>query len=214
MGQSIKRVGCGGLAIAVCMAGMGLPGLAYAQAAGAESAAAAAFASEVSDAALPAAIIPALTPVSLRIEQELGSKISHSGDAFRISLALPIVIEGTELVPAGVEGLGEVVHAKKGGLGGAAGELVLAARYLEVDGRHLDLRSLAFLGRGKDNMDLTAAVGIAAGFPALLISGGNTVVPSGAIVTAKTREAFVLNPLPVRQGDKDSSVKEGVNDED
>lgn len=113
MGQSIKRVGCGGLAIAVCMAGMGLPGLAYAQAAGAESAAAAAFASEVSDAALPAAIIPALTPVSLRIEQELGSKISHSGDAFRISLALPIVIEGTELVPAGVEGLGEVVHAKR-----------------------------------------------------------------------------------------------------
>lgn len=162
----------------------------------------------------PAPVVPALTQVSIRIEQELGSKISHSGDAFRISLAQPIVVGGTELVPAGAEGLGEVVHAKKGGFGGAAGELVLAARYLEVDGRHLDLRSLAYLGRGKDNMDLTAAVGIAAGFPALFISGGNTVVPSGTIVTAKTKEEFVLNPLPVRQGDDGGSVKEGIGDED
>ena len=211
MGQSVTRNDRGGLLAFACLASVGWPGLAFAQDAGRGDLAA--HLSDHPEPKLSVSAIPALTPVAIRIEQELGSKLSHSGDTFRISLAEPVLVEGTELVPAGVQGMGEVVHAKKGGFGGAAGELVLAVRYLEVDGRHLNLRSLAYLGRGKDNTDLTAAVGIAAGFPALFINGGNTVVPPGTIVTAKTKEEFALHPVPAREADSDSSPKEGVTNE-
>ncbi|QZP09620.1 hypothetical protein [Caenibius sp. WL] len=121
MGQSITRIGRGGLAAAACLAGMGR--LAIAQDSG-PGETAVRLADHSAD-KLPATVIPALTPITIRIEQELGSKLSHPGDPFRISLAEPVVVEGTELVPAGAQGMGEVVHAKKGGFGGAAGELVL-----------------------------------------------------------------------------------------
>ncbi|MET0587174.1 MAG: hypothetical protein ABWZ75_01520 [Novosphingobium sp.] len=71
---------------------------------------------------------PALTPVSIQILAALGSKVSKSGDTFPIRLAAPVIVDGTVAIPAGAEGMGEVVHAKKGGGIGAAGELVLAAR--------------------------------------------------------------------------------------
>jgi|GEM_PF-6422904 len=71
--------------------------------------------------------IPALTEVRLEILSDLGSKISKTGELFPIRLAKPIVIDGAERVPAGAEGQGEVVWAKKSGGSGASGELVLAA---------------------------------------------------------------------------------------
>jgi hypothetical protein len=140
--------------------------------------------------------IPALTAVSIRIDAEVGSKISKSGDTFPISLAAPILIDGKELVPAGTLGMGEVVHAKKGGFGGSAGELVLAARYLQWGDHRIALRSLTLRQTGKDNVGVTSAVAIAAGFPALFISGGNATIPSGAVASAKIKEDFVFENAP------------------
>lgn len=153
--------------------------------------------------------IPALTPVAIRIHAELGSKISKSGDIFPISLAEPIVIDGRELVPAGITGMGEVVHAKKGGFGGAPGELVLAARYLELNGRQIRLRSFSLHREGKDNLGLTSGVAIAAGLPALFINGGNAVVPSGTVSNAKLREDFNVEISPPVPGDDVVIEKEG-----
>ena len=45
--------------------------------------------------------------------------------------------------------MGEVVHAKKGGGSGAAGELVLAARYLDFEGSRVRLRSMRLDGNGE-----------------------------------------------------------------
>lgn len=146
--------------------------------------------------------IPALTPVRIEIRATVGSAISKSGDSFPIRLAEPIVIDGKEVVAAGTTGVGEVVHAKKSGGSGAAGELVLAARYLDIDGRRIRLRSMALSSNGKSAVDTAHVLGVAGGgigaLVGFLIKGGKTTVESGTVTTAKTAEAFSIAPLSVQ----------------
>lgn len=145
--------------------------------------------------------IPALTPVRVAIKAHLGSKISLTDQTFPIELVQPIVVDGRELVPAGATGMGEVVHAKKSGGSGASGELVLAARYLEIGGRRLRLRSLNFAVAGEDKTRTvnTIAIASAATMPALsligfFIQGKGIDIPEGTEASAKTAEPFVLDP--------------------
>src|SRR5690606_40329275 len=70
-------------------------------------------------------VLPAKTPVLLRLEQAVGSKISRTGDSFAFVLAQAVELDGVTVLPAGTPGTGEVVHAKKGGGSGSGGELVL-----------------------------------------------------------------------------------------
>jgi hypothetical protein len=158
------------------------------------------------DVSAPAAcacrVIPALTPVSIEILAPLGSKISKSGESFPIRLAAPILIDGKEAVPAGALGVGEVIHAKKSGGMGAAGELVLAARYVEVDGQRLMLRSLNIAAAGESSIHKVDAINAASaasplpiGLIGFFISGGQVNVAQGTVAPAKTRESFTLPPL-------------------
>jgi hypothetical protein len=149
--------------------------------------------------------IPALTPVKVEVLATLGSKTSKTGDTFPIRLAEPIVIDGMDAIPAGTTGMGEVVHAKKSGGSGAAGELVLAARYLDVGGERLRLRSMHLSPNGRSNIDTVQALNVAsaAAMPALsligfFITGGQATVPKGTIADAKTAAAFTLaSPVTV-----------------
>ena len=149
----------------------------------------------------PAPCIPPLTSVRLTILEPLGSQQSASGQAFAIELAEPIVIDGQTVVAAGARGQGEVVHAKRNGGSGAAGELILAARYLEVGRRRLRLRSmnLALVGQdsiGKVNqlMFATAASAPALAVLGYFVKGKEIVIPAGQAAQAKTAEPFVLEP--------------------
>ena len=144
-------------------------------------------------------VIPALTPVSIEILAQVSSKTSKSGDTFPIRLAAPIVLNGKELVPAGAAGWGEVVHAKKSGGMGAAGELVLAARYVDVEGQRLPLRSLNLAAAGKSNIHKvdainagSAAAPLPIGLLGFFITGGEVAIARGTVVQAKTRACFVL----------------------
>lgn len=135
------------------------------------------------------------------IDAQIGSKISQTGQMFPIRLAQPVVVDGVEILPAGITGEGQVVHAKKGGMAGSAGELVLAARYLDHAGRRIDLRSFKFieegdeiLSHGKDNVGLANATNAVIGPLGFLIGGGNTTIEPGTLATAKTRndESFAV----------------------
>jgi hypothetical protein len=142
------------------------------------------------------AMIPALTPVRIEITQSLSSKKNKPGEMFTLRLADPILLPNGKVVAAGATGMGEVIEAKGGGMSGSAGVLLLAARYLNVDGRQLRLRSMHVGGAGTDRTTLADAVGIAVGFPALFISGGARIVPAGTIADAKTAESFALEAAP------------------
>ncbi len=144
--------------------------------------------------------IPALTPVSLVVDSALGSAISKTGQVFQLHLASSIVVDGKELIPAGIKGTGEVVWAKRAGGSGAAGELVLAARTLDFGGRLIRLRSMRVAIVGKDAIGTIDAInaGAAAAMPVasiigFAITGHDVVYPAGSSAAAKLAEAFVID---------------------
>ena len=138
--------------------------------------------------------IPALTDVVIVVDSLITTKTAKTGTEFPIHLADPIRLRGAEVVPAGTMGVGAIVHAATARSMGKAGELVLAARYLDFDGRHILLRSTQLGRRGKDNTDIGFAVAIVA-LPALFfITGGEVVVPAGTLASARTAALFVLPP--------------------
>lgn len=155
--------------------------------------------------------IPALTQIVLALDADLGSKISKTGDTFAFHLAQPIVIDGAEVVPAGTPGQGEVIHAKKAGGSGTAGELVLAARYLTVGSRQLRLRSLRVGDKSVDaigKIDAFNAATVMSPVPVALLgfamTGHNSIFAKGTLALAKTAEAFDLaaaatGPAPTDQ---------------
>ncbi|MEK6638048.1 MAG: hypothetical protein AABY88_08200 [Pseudomonadota bacterium] len=109
----------------------------------------------------------------------------------------PISINGQVIVPAGVTGSGDVVHAAKSRFGGKPGELIIAVRYLEHQGQRIPLRSLKFgTGSGKDNGGTAQAIGIAGGavggLVSMFITGGEVNVPAGTIAQAKTSTDVII----------------------
>ncbi len=143
------------------------------------------------DQAVPsdAVSLPAFSIVELEIAEPLNSKTSKIGQFFDIRLAAPIMLDGKQLVPAGAIGQGEVIHAAKARAGGKAGELILAARYIEHDGQRIALRSFKFgvSGTGRNNTHEALAAGTIIATPlVLLITGGNVDVPAGTLAHAKT----------------------------
>jgi len=146
--------------------------------------------------------IAALTEIEIEIAEPLSSKASRQGQHFAIRLAEPLVVDGHVVVPAGTPGVGEVVHSAKAGGAGRAGELVLAARYLELDGQRIPLRSFRYGPRhGKDktgavntgNM-VAAAVMPAASLVGFLVKGGEVDIPAGTRASAKVSAATSLPP--------------------
>lgn len=132
-------------------------------------------------------VLRALTPVYLTIDEPLESDKARIGQPFKLSLRQPLEVASGFVIPAGTTGGGQVVHAAKSRAMGKAGELVLAARYLDYQGVRIPLRSLRYgKGQGKDNVDTAVIVGFAvSAVIAPFITGGEVRVPAGAEVWAK-----------------------------
>ncbi|MEY4953060.1 MAG: hypothetical protein RL299_1484 [Pseudomonadota bacterium] len=136
--------------------------------------------------------VPALTQLIISLDAPISSRTAKTGESFTFSLAEPILLNGEVVVPTGTKGVGEVVHAKGTGLG-VGGELVLAARTLDVNGKPVRLRSMKFGVAGKDRQDLAFALGVTVGFPALFVRGKHIELPQGALAGAKLAEDLILD---------------------
>lgn len=136
--------------------------------------------------------LPALTPVRLRVIGEISSKTHVKGDKVEIVLAEPLRLSDTLAIPAGTRGVAEVIHAAKGGMGGKAGELLVAARSLDLSSDlHIPLRSFRLApASGKNNeglaMGLSIAGGVAGGIAAMIMTGGSARIPDRSEAFAKT----------------------------
>lgn len=75
----------------------------------------------------PTIVIPAGTDLRVRLDQDLGSKISQPGDSFGATVADDIVVDGRTVIPRGAQAQGTVIDAKALGhfKGGALLELRL-----------------------------------------------------------------------------------------
>lgn len=147
------------------------------------------------DLVAPVLVIPAKTPIMVEFLDDVGSKTSKTGDTFALMLAEPVVVDGVEVIPAGTMGHGEVVHAKRNGSFGVPGELVLAARTLDFQGRSIRLRSLKIAEAGKGRTEGVGLAVAAAGTPAMMVGlfvkGDQVMVEKGTVANAMIAEEFV-----------------------
>ncbi len=132
-----------------------------------------------------ATYVPAGTYVYFEILDSLNSKLSKPGDRFRIRTTVPVALGGAAVVPVGALGEGEVIHAARARAAGKAGELILAARFIEHQGRKIALRGFHFAQTGTGRTDEAARVGLIAVPVVLFIGGGDVDVPVGARGQAK-----------------------------
>lgn len=140
--------------------------------------------------------VPAGTTLAFEMVDSLSSKTSQRGDRFSLRLVEPLVMDGQLLIPAGTLAVGEVVHADRARAGGQAGELILAARYLDWDGRQLPLKSFR-AGVGRSRTDAAVGVMVAAGVAGFLVRGGQLEIAAGSPISATLREAVELPVLPM-----------------
>jgi hypothetical protein len=132
------------------------------------------------------------SPVELEIADVLNTMTLKRGDRFRIRLHAPVSVAEGIVLPAGVEGVGEVVHVEPGRASGKAAELILAARYLDHLGKQVKLRGMKLSTSGSNRTGMVAGVSIAISVFAAFIHGGNIEIPAGTVVSAKIGETLQL----------------------
>ncbi len=127
--------------------------------------------------------IPRGTHIRITTNQELGSKISQSGETFAATLAAPIVVNGRTLVRAGSRATGTVLVAKSLGHFKGQAELALRLDTIRSGSDTYNVRSSTIerveKGKGKRTAVLAGGGG---GLGALI--GGLTGGGKGALIGA------------------------------
>ena len=130
--------------------------------------------------------------VHLQLSEDVASNTHKRGDHFKLRLVEPVIINGLEVIHEGAYAEGQVVDARKPGISGAPGVLILTARFVQADNIKVKLRSYSG-GTGKDRLAAANAVGVTIGFPAMFIKGRNIVMPTGMDVFAQVVEDTVFS---------------------
>ncbi len=133
----------------------------------------------------PAVItLPAGTPIRVRLDQDLGSKISHPGDSFSATVADDVLVNGKLVIPKEARAEGAVIDAQP--LGKFKGGALLAIKLERVSTRWgsypvaTSTIDKAEKGKGKRS---AALIGGGAGLGALIggLAGGGKGAAIGAL---------------------------------
>jgi hypothetical protein len=128
--------------------------------------------------------VPAGRTVTIRLADEVGSKVSQPGQTFGGTLARAVVVNGETAIPAGARVQGEVVDAKAMGhfKGGALLELRLDS--IQVNGQQLPVQTATLTQTLKGKGKRTGIIaGGGAGLGALIggLAGGGKGAAIGAV---------------------------------
>jgi hypothetical protein len=129
----------------------------------------------------PAAVeLASGTHLRVRLDSDLGSNISHAGDSFTATVADPVVVGGTTVIPRGARAEGTVVDAKP--LGHFKGGAMLTVRLDRVHtrwgGYHVATSSIdrAENGKGKRTAEFAGGGAALGGLIGGLAGGGKGAV--------------------------------------
>ena len=137
----------------------------------------------------PPIVIPPGTPIRVSLISPVGSKTSQAGQRFEASLAEPIVVGNTVVVPKGASATGEVTEAHAAGRFKGAATLDLTLTTLVIRGKSHSIQTSVMAEQTKGKGKRTAGmVGGGAGGGALIggLAGGGKGAGIGAAVGAVT----------------------------
>ena len=131
--------------------------------------------------------VPAGKTLTVRLANDVGSKVSEAGQTFGGTLAHAVMVDGQEVIPAGARVEGVVVDAKPMGHFAGGALLQLRLESIRVNGEQLPLQTSTFSqtlkGKGKRT---GAIIGGGAGLGALIggLAGGGKGAAIGAAAGA------------------------------
>ena len=133
----------------------------------------------------PPIVVRTGTNVSVTIDQDVSSKDSNVGDPVSASLAAPIVVDGSVVVPQGTKVSGKVTAAKSAGRFKGGAELAITLTSINVNGKRYAIQTSTFSDAGKGRGKRTAegaAIGAGAGalIGALAGHGKGAAIGAGA----------------------------------
>jgi hypothetical protein len=113
--------------------------------------------------------LPSGTALTVTVDQTLSSERNQSGDEFTASLAVPVVLDGMQVIPKGARVRGRVTEAISSGRLEHPGELGVALTSIEVDGKMYNTRTISITRKGESHKKRNAElIGGGAGAGALI----------------------------------------------
>ncbi len=132
---------------------------------------------------LPTVTLPAGTPITIRMAEDVDTERNQAGDVFNATLAEPLTLGEQVIAPAGSEIKGDVAYARDSGTFTGQSELILELNELRVGNRTYQLRTSDYSETGPSRGKRTAAtIGGAAAVGAVIggIIGGGKGAAIGA----------------------------------
>lgn len=128
-------------------------------------------------------VIPAGKILVVTVDQEISTKTSQEGDHFDASLAEPVTVNGSEVIPSGARASGTIVQSKSAGRVKGGSVLEVALDSVTVHGHRytVDTASYEEAGKGRGKRTLIGGGGGAAlGAIVGAIAGGGKGAAIGA----------------------------------
>jgi hypothetical protein len=132
-------------------------------------------------------VIPAGTPVIVRLQQSISSATATPGETFSFTLVEPIVVDGKTVAAQGAEGQGRVIAARSSGRLHNAGYLRIGMSSLRIDDKEVPVQSSSiFITGGRYAKRNTAFIGGGAAGGAVIgaLAGGGKGALIGSAVGA------------------------------
>ena len=130
-------------------------------------------------------VIPAGTPLVVTVDQALSSKDSREGQTFLATVAQPVTVHGTTVIPKRASASGTVVTAKKKGRIKGEGQLAIALTSVTIHGQSYPIHTVTLDStiKGKGGRTAKTTGGGAAGGALIgAIAGGGKGAGIGALV--------------------------------
>jgi hypothetical protein len=135
-------------------------------------------------------VLPRMTDVTLRLNDQLTSRDHRVGNNFPLTVVNDVMLDGHVVIPAGTRAVGQVTWRSGRGGFGKSGKMEVALRYLDLNGLRIPLSGF-HRQEGEGRTGATVGAVVAAGLVGgLLVRGRSARIPEGFEMVARTVDAI------------------------
>lgn len=142
--------------------------------------------------AVPGAMLPANSEITLRLDQELTSKTARAGTLFNLSVSQDVMLGNFIVIPRGTPAKGNVSYRTGKGAFGKSAKMEIELTEINLNGRVIPITG-HYRQEGEGNTGATVATAVAVGVFSAFVTGRSAVFPQGREFKVFTREALPIS---------------------